>query len=109
MLYAEGLPFLWKENYQMALLYFEEAVKKNPRYAEAYFQIGYCNAQLERYAAAYEACRQAVRIKPDFVLAHFFLGLIYLEVRDRDHALEEYKILKDLDADYANDLFRMIY
>jgi len=47
-------------------------------------------------------------IQPDFVLAHFFLGLMYLEVRDKNHALEEYKILKDLDRDYANDLLSMI-
>ncbi|NWG02817.1 MAG: serine protease [Syntrophaceae bacterium] len=106
--YAEGLPFLWKEDYQKALLYFEKAAKKNPRYAEAYFQIGYCHAQLKQYVEAYEAYKQSVRIKPDFVLSHFFLGLLYLEVRDKNHAMEEYKILRDLDRDYASDLLRMI-
>jgi tetratricopeptide (TPR) repeat protein len=108
-LYAKGLPFLWKEDYEKALPFFKEAIKKDPRYANAYFQIGYCNAQVGRYLDAFEAYKKAIQIKPDFVLAHFFLGLVYLEVRDRTHALEEYKILKDLDRDYANDLFRMIY
>jgi tetratricopeptide (TPR) repeat protein len=108
-LYAKGLPFLWKEDYQKALYYFKGAVKKDPRYANAYFQIGYCNAQLGRYVEAFDAYKKAIQIKPDFVLAHFFLGLIYLEARDKTHALEEYKILKDLDRDYANGLFRMIY
>ena len=54
------------------------------------------------------AYRKAIQIKPDFVLAHFFLGLMYLDVRDRNRALEEYRILKDLDPDYANDLLNMI-
>ncbi len=62
-----------------------------------------------QYIAALEAYKKAIRIKPDFVLGHFFLGLMYLEVRDRNHALEEYQILKDLDANYANDLSNMIY
>jgi tetratricopeptide (TPR) repeat protein len=108
-LYSEGLPYLWKEDYKKALRFFKEALKKDPRYANAYFQVGYCNAQLKHYQEALDAYRQAIRIKPDFLIAHFFLGLIYLEVRDRNHALEEYKILKDLDPGYAKDLFNMIY
>jgi hypothetical protein len=107
-LYAKGLPFLWKEEYEKALPFFEGAVKKDPRYAIAYFQIGYCNAQLGRYLDAFEVYKKAIQIKPDFVLAHFFLGLLYLEARDRTHALEEYKILKDLNRDYAKDLLNMI-
>jgi tetratricopeptide (TPR) repeat protein len=107
-LYAKGLPFLWKEDYEKALPYFERAIKKDPRYANGYFQIGYCNAQLGRYLDAFDAYKKAIQIQPDFVLAHFFLGLIYLEVRDRTHALEEYKILKNLDRGHANDLLKMI-
>ena len=54
------------------------------------------------------AYRRAIQIKPDFVLANFFLGLMYLDVRDGNRVLEEYKILKDLDWVYAQDLFNMI-
>jgi hypothetical protein len=108
-LYGKGLPFLWKGDYERALPYFKKAVKKNPRYPEAYFQIGYCNAQLKRYEEAYQAYKQAIRIKPDFVFAHFYLGLIYLDVRDKNHALEEFQTLRDLDRGYADDLYQMIY
>jgi len=107
-LYAKGLPLLWKEDYDKALSYFEEAVKKDSLYANAYFLIGYCNAQLGRYPDAFDAYKKAIQIRPDFVLAHFFLGLIYSEARDRNHALEEYKILRDLDRNYADDLLNMI-
>jgi len=33
---------------------------------------------------------------------------MYLDVRDGNRVLEEYKILKDLDWVYAQDLFNMI-
>ncbi len=107
-LYAKGLPFVWKEEYEKALLYLEEAAKKDPRYANAYFLMGYTNAQLGRYPDAFDAYKKAIQIQPDFVFAHFYLGLIYLEMRDRNHALEEYKILKNLNRDYAKDLLNMI-
>jgi len=63
---------------------------------------------LGRYLDAFDAYKKAIQIQPDFVLAHFFLGLIYLETGDRNRALAEYNILKDLDQNYANDLLKMI-
>jgi tetratricopeptide (TPR) repeat protein len=112
-LYSEGLPCLWREDYEKAIPFFEEAVIKNPRYANAYFQTGYCGAQLRRYQDAVEAYRQAIQIQPDFVIAHFYLGLAYLELNDRESALKEYDMLKKMgrengDRDYASDLFEMI-
>jgi len=107
-LYAKGLPFLWREEYEKALLYFKEAVKKDPRYADAHFMIGYTDAQLGRYPDALDAYKKATQIRPNFIFAHFYLGLIYLEMRDRNHALEEYSILKNLNRDYAKDLLNMI-
>jgi hypothetical protein len=107
--YATGLPFLWKGDYKGALTYFKEAAQKDIQYPLAYFQIGYCHAQLGQPDKAIEAYKKAIQVRPDFVLAHFFLGLAYIEVRDRNDALEEYKVLKDLDEDYASDLYNMIY
>jgi Flp pilus assembly protein TadD len=52
---------------------------------------------------------QAVRIKPDFAEAHLGLGIVYLNHGDKKLALEEYKILRDLDKDSANGLFNLIY
>ena len=54
-LYYMGLILLKIENYEEALSYFQKAIKKNPRYAEAYFHIGYCNDELGRFSDAIEA------------------------------------------------------
>ncbi len=45
---------------------------------------------------------------PDFALAHYNLGYTYVLSNDRDSALEQYKILKTLDSEQANDLFDYI-
>jgi tetratricopeptide (TPR) repeat protein len=108
-LYYIGLILLWAEDYEKALPYFEKAVIKDPKYAEAYFVIGYCNDKLGRYNEAIEAYKQAIRIRPDYAKAHYGLGLIYLILGDRGSALEEYKILKNLDKELANKLFNLIY
>jgi len=108
-LYYTGIIFLWTEAYEKALPYFEKATKKNPRYAEAYFYIGYCNSKLGRYTEAIKASKQAIRIKPDYAEAHYNLGLAYLLNGDKGSALKEYKILKELDKNLSNKLFNIIY
>ncbi len=106
--YIRGLLFVWKEEYERALPYFLAAVQKDPRDAEAYFQIGYCNAQLGAYEKAVKAYEQAVSLRPDFVMAHLLLGLTYIQLRDREGALKEYRALKSLHRGYAKDLLGMI-
>ncbi len=90
-LYFTGLMSLWKEDYRSALPYFEEAVKKNPRYAEAHFQIGYCNVELGHHTEAIEAFKQIIRINPDYAMAHLGLGLAYYKLGRHTEAIESYK------------------
>jgi len=53
--------------------------------------------------------KQVIRIQPDYTFAHYSLGMMYLVQRDKNAALDEYKILKDLDQEIADQLFDMIY
>jgi tetratricopeptide (TPR) repeat protein len=56
-----------------------------------------------------DAFKQAIRLKPDDAKAHYGLGLAYFLLGDRGAALEEYRILKDMDADLAGELFKLLY
>jgi len=64
-LYTIGLRFLWAEDYEKALAYFIEAVKRNPDHAQSYFQIGYCLTKLGQYKEAMDSYQQAIRIQPN--------------------------------------------
>jgi len=41
-LYQQGLKLVEKEKYEEAIPYFEEAAKRKPNFAEAYYQLGIC-------------------------------------------------------------------
>jgi len=90
-LYWKGVQLVWAEDYQKALFYFKEAVKKNPSYVEAYSKIGYCKGELALYSEAIDAYKQAIRINPDDVDAYFNLGLTYGNLERYHEAIEAYK------------------
>jgi len=100
-LYFTGLVYLWIDDYEKALSYFEKAVEKNLHYADAYFQIGYCNGELGRYTEAIESYKQVIRIKPDLSNAHYGLGLAYGELGRYTEAMESFKQAIRIKPDYA--------
>ena len=54
------------------------------------------------------AFKQAIRLKPNYADAHYFLGLAYLLIDDKGSALEEYKTLKKLDPKNVDELLNLI-
>ena len=56
-----------------------------------------------------EACKQAIKINPDYAEAHYNLGVAYHYSNDRNSALEQYEILKNPDPYLANLLFDEIH
>jgi len=71
--------------------------------------LGTAYTQIRRWQDAKNAFQQAVRIKPDYAVAHYFLGVTNYAMDDSSAALDEYKILKKLDVELADRLFDMIY
>ncbi|MEW5877548.1 MAG: tetratricopeptide repeat protein [Acidobacteriota bacterium] len=88
---------------------YKQAIRIKPDFAEAHKGLGASYGSLGRFSEAVEAFKQAIRIKPDYAEAHFALGVSYLLLEDKGAALDEYKILKTLNAELANKLFNMIY
>lgn len=87
---------------------YRQVTRIQPESAEAHYKLGEVCGLLGRHAEAVKALRQAIRIKPEFAEAHLCLGRAYLGDGDKEQALEEYNILKDLDRDAADGLFHLI-
>ncbi|TFG50228.1 MAG: tetratricopeptide repeat protein [Candidatus Brocadiia bacterium] len=93
--------------YQEAIEAFKQVIRIKPD-AIAYNNLGVAYGKSGRYQEAIEAYKQAIKLKQDFADAHFGLGLAYLKSSDKTSALQEYKILKTLDAAMAEKLLNMI-
>ena len=91
----------WGEDYAKALPYFEEAVQRTPRYAEAWFKVGVCNGELGRWHEAVTAVQQAIRLKPDNAEAYFVLGTAYGELGRWHEAVTAYQQAIRFQPDFA--------
>jgi tetratricopeptide (TPR) repeat protein len=80
-----------------------------PDFAPAYFAMGEALLGLGREADGIGAYKKAIYADPGFAPAHFAMGSAMLKRGDRSGALQQFDILKKLDADMADNLFRRIY
>jgi protein O-mannosyl-transferase len=103
-----GVVYARLGRFQDAAEAFKRAVRIKPDFAEAYYNLGNSYGGLDRYQDAIEAFVQAIRIKPDWADAHYNLGNACLLSGDKQSALEEYNILKNIDAEQAKTLFDLI-
>jgi len=126
--YRTGLDSLWLGNYDNALGYFENAANRNPRRADAWVQVGYCKVKQGKNADAIRAYQHALEseeihnklgdayyyagrlpeaiasylraavLRPAFADAHYNLAVAYFESGNERLALNEAKILRQLDG-----------
>jgi len=104
--YSMGRGFLLAKDYERALPFFVEAVRRNPSFLEAFFQIGYCLGKLGRYSDAIGPYLEAIRIKPSDFDTYNNLCVAYGMVRRYDEAMkacgEAIRIKGDLSEAYSN-------
>ncbi len=106
--YALGYSYFKLGRNQEAVEVYKEAIRLKPDDPRAYLFLGMSYCELHRLQEAVQAFKQAIRLKPGKdmeVIAHCLLARAFIDLGDRGAALEEYKILKNLDSNAANDLF----
>jgi tetratricopeptide (TPR) repeat protein len=90
-LYQTGLDSLWLGNYDNAVGYFETAVNKNPRRADAWVQVGYCKVKQGKADEAIRAYQQALQLKPNSEEVLNRLGDAYYYSGRLNEAITSYK------------------
>jgi Tfp pilus assembly protein PilF len=72
---------------------FETQIKKEPRNAELYFELGSAYLEIKQWQKGIENLEKAVSIKPDFIKAHLNLGNAYVETGRVKEGIEHYNII----------------
>ena len=71
---------------EKAVQHSREAIARDPGYPEAWLQLGYAQARMERYEEAAEQFSKAAELDPEYVRAHYNLALAMLRLRRYDGA-----------------------
>lgn len=93
---------------QEAMVHYTEALRINPDDAEAHHQLAEILARQGKNEEAIAHLTEAVRITPNDGEAHLALGRIYLSMGKKELALAEYHILKTINSNLANTLYKNI-
>ncbi len=88
-----------------ALTYFGKVITVNPKYAEAYYDVGECYAYLEQNEKAIRAYQQAVEIDPKHAAAYWGLGLCYGAMKNYLQSINSYKEAIKIDSQNADTYF----
>ena len=88
--YRNGLESLWLGNYDSAVGYFENAVNKNPRRADAWVKVGYCKVKQGKNQEAIRAYLEALQLKPADPDIHNKLGDAYYYASRMREAIDEH-------------------
>jgi S1-C subfamily serine protease len=105
--YRSGLESLWLGNYDNAVGYFENAVNKNPKRAEAWVQVGYCKVKQGKNQEAIRAYLQALQLKPTDAEIHNKLGDAYYYASRLREAIESYSEAALLRPDSAETFYNL--
>ncbi|HTP88586.1 MAG TPA: tetratricopeptide repeat protein [Bryobacteraceae bacterium] len=106
--YSSGLVFLSMDKYDIALRFFEQAVKENPKDARAWFQAGFCMGKLGETEAKLRAYRKAIELDPKYADAHYSLGISLLLAGYKCDAVHEIRELQMLDPALAEKLRQLM-
>jgi S1-C subfamily serine protease len=106
-LYRNGLDSLWLGNYDNAVGYFENAINKNPKRAEAWIQVGFCRVKQGKNQEAIKAYQQALQLKPEVAEIHNKLGDAYYYAGRLPEAIESYREAARLRPDSAEAYYNL--
>jgi len=111
-----AIVYLSNQNYEKAISKLEQAIsyKKNEKsMLPLYAELGNTYITLKRYKLAEIALKEALKIDPDFINAHYGLANVYLQENKMEEALKELQKVIEIDPDsiqarFARDILQKI-
>ena len=88
---------------------YQEAIRLNPKFEDAYRNLGFLKWTERQFAAASEALKRAVELSPSDSFAHYYLGRVELDEQHYTPAIKELEASQvplPADADFSMQLAR---
>ncbi len=82
-----GLIYLTKEIYDKAQEQFNEIIKTDPLFYEAYYNLGITYEKMKDLDQAIINFKKAVELKPDYASAYYHLGVLNLILKNKKEAI----------------------
>ncbi len=106
--YDQGMEYYKKKQWNLAIQAYLQAVRVEPKFVEAWNNLGYCYRKAKDNQKSLDAYKRAIDLRPDFKYAHEYIGRLYIALGNRDMAMRHYEILRRLDAKMAAELLGAI-
>lgn len=112
--YNRGVDVLEKKDYATARKYFESALSLNEKFPEAHNNLAYTlrMQSLENADASLAHYNRAIELAPKFAQAHYYRGVLFVQLDRMDDAEKTRVALVGLNTDeskdYANELAKVI-
>jgi signal transduction histidine kinase len=89
--FYQGVEYVKKGQFDLALECFNQAIQANLKYADAYSNRGsiYCD-QLKQYERALSDFNQAIKLNPKYAMAYNNRGNVYNNLKQHEQALNDY-------------------
>ena len=99
---AEGQNYMKKGKYGDASVEFRNAVRVDPRFVDAYYELAKADLALHNWRAAYAALEKAIELDPGRTDTRLDRGRLYLAARHYDNASAEADFILAKDPNDAN-------
>src|ERR1039458_10094236 len=99
-----GMKYMEQKKYDSAVIQFKKALQVDPRYAEAHYQLGTAQLDLQHYQDGYKELSEAVDLDPKHIKARRELENLYLAAHQADKAEEQARHVIELDPNNADAL-----
>jgi tetratricopeptide (TPR) repeat protein len=108
--YNQGVDLMLAKKLPEAQAKFEQAVKENPRFAEAHNNLGYTLRKqgVANYEKSLEHYNTAIRLKPKLSEAYMYRGVLYIEMGRKSDAEADLTALQRLSPRLAKELAEVI-
>jgi tetratricopeptide (TPR) repeat protein len=93
---------LKKQQYDLAIVAYEQAQLLTPDDFRVCYSLGICYRKKDKFQASAVALKKATELKPDFASAHFNLGSTYFKLKEYDKSLDAFRATLKIDSNHTS-------